>query len=826
MAIATAPRRRKLDARSKPTSDRKNAPVSPETVTEAITRLEKKVKLSSETLKKLFTSESPSTEVKKLKELIRDRVKDGRNLSLKDWRVYAAIDEAYNAPFHQITPTLIGKIMNPDRRLTQAQIEQELARWGLSESTLFTELQHPTDPTKKQKILNRQTFVKVLVPIVKALLNARESKLFMDRDNNPFLHYSAYRQTEESKMIGDVITAVVEGITTSYGLKSVLRSAIHQALKYSFCIAFPAEAWHHEQDIDADGNVYTKKEGVRYNLPHPSRTAWDQNFRPSTLNTDTGCTWAMYWRLSRFGDVDTNPAYYNKDKISYGTGHWFTDYQTYFETIYPCVMEKPVADLSAWKTNPKEYVATLYTSNDYDKAIFLTEMFMKLSPKQWGLGEYTHQIWFRFVVTNDDTVVYAEPLPYSPALYMGTDADDSVSARTASFALEATPWQDLVGNILSNHLIGLKQNAKKIIPYDVNQVTPAKILEIEARSQSVDEIVWAPYDSREFKVAGLNPGDMFKSISFPQVNIAENIQTMVQVFNVMERALGMSAQEVGAIAGHIQTAEEIRTVSQNTSARLDYLGSFIDEFMDAMKRQIYVGYQSFGDEEFTVYVNGVDQKIAEKLNKKYGFNMESAGRNIVEVKGDITKLSVDAFISSREGKTRMNQTQISQIIMQTLQVIAGNPELAMKVGPEEILRHLNRAMKMAGAPDDSDFKISEEQGALAQMKQLAEAIQQYAKQITDQATQQATEAATQAATETATQAVDQAAQQVVPAIEQTQQVAVRAAEGAQQAQAGVEQVAAMAQELQLAVQRLNGVLAMAMQPPPQPTPEQPFLPVA
>lgn len=815
---AVASRRKLAHRSSKPTSDRKNAPASPETVTEAlaVSRLEAKVKISSDTLKALFTSESPSEEVKKLKDLIKDRTADARRMSLRDWRVYAAIDEAYNAPFHQITPTLIGKIMNPDRRLTQRQIEEELERWGLSESTLFTVLQHPTDPTKTQKILNRQTFVKILVPIVKSLLNARESKLYMDRDNNPFLHYSAFKQTEESKTVGDVITAIVEGITTSYGLKAVLRAAIHQALKYSFAVAFPAEAWHHEKDIDAAGKVYTRKEGLRYNLPHPTRVAWDPNYRPSTLNSDTGCSWAAYWRLARFGDVDTNPAYYNKTKISYGQ-NWYTDYSTYFETVYPCVMKKPVEDLALWKTAPKELLATTYTSNDYDKALFLTDMFMKLSPKQWGLGEFEHQIWFRFVVSNDDTVIYAEPLPYSPVLYMGSDADDSTSARTASFALEATPWQDLVGNILSNHLIGLKQNAKKVIPYDKNQTSEEKIREIEARSQAVDEIVWIPFDSREFKVAGLNPAEMFKPISFPQVNIAENIQTLVQVFNVMERALGMSAQEVGAIAGHIQTAEEIRTVSQNTSARVDYLGTFVDEFLDAMKRQIYIGYQTFGDAEFTVYVNGVDQEMAKKLNEKYGFNLSDQGKNVVEVKGDISKLSVDAFISSREGKTRLNQPQMAQVIMQTLQIVSANQSLADKLGPEEIMRHFNRAMKMAGAPEDSDFKLSEDQGALAQMKQIAEAIQQYAKQITDTATKQATEAATQAAeqvaTETSTQATTQLAQQVAPAIKQTQDVAVEAAHGVKQSEADIQTLGAMVKQLEQAVSNL---MKMATAAPPEP----------
>lgn len=809
-AVATR-RMSKPKAKTKPSSpETPAAPSSPEAMAAAQTRLEKKTKISAASLRALFefkegdavepVAGAKPTPLQKLKALIRDRVKDGRRLSLKDWRVYHAIDLAYNAPFHQITPTLIGKILAGDRRLKPEEIIKELETLGLSESTLFTEIQHPTKPTEKIKVLNRETFHKILVPIVKSVINARESKLFDDRNNNPFLSYSPQRQNEEYKAVGDIVTNLVEGITTAYGLKAVVRAAIHQSLKYSFALAVPAEAWHYEKDITEDGEEYTRKEGIRYNIPHPTRCAIDPNYRPSTINTDTGCEWYEYWNLNRFGSIDSNPEFYNKERISYGQCWFGGDNDYYFKHVYPCTMEHPIP-VQEW-SNTREKDATIYTSNDYDKAVFKTDLFMKLIPAQWGLGDYKYNLWFRFVVANDDVVIYAQPLPYSPGLYMGSDADDSTSSKCAGLGLEAIPWQDLVGNVLSQHLLAVKQNCTKVITFDKTQLTEAKIREIEARSKESQNIVWIPINPREQRVGQQETQDMLNVLKLPYTDTAPIINTISQVFNIMERALGMSAQEVGSIAGHIQTAEEVRTTSQNTSARLDYIGTFVDEFLDAMKRQIYVGFQNFGDEEFVVQVNGVEQEMADKLNKKYGFSFEKTGKDIHTVTGNASKLSVDAFISSREGKTRLNQPQIAQTLMQTIQILGANQDLAGRLGPEWFAKQIDRITKLAGGPEDFEVKLSPEATTVVEMKKLMESLQQYSKQITDAATQQATAGATQAITS-----------QVAPVIQKTEQEI----EGAKQT---ADQAGEMGVELHKKIEGIEKTLAqlikLATQAPPEP----------
>jgi hypothetical protein len=412
-------------------------------------------------------------------------------------------------------------------------------------------------------------------------------------------------------------------------------------------------------------------------------------------------------------------------------------------------------------------------------------------------------------------------------LFLGLDADESTSNATASFALDALPWQDMVSNILRQHLIALKQNSVKVIPYDSLQVKPDMLAEIKANMRNPDNVIFIPFDSREARVGQVDPSRMFPVVQLTQTNTVEIISTITQVFNIMERALGISAQEVGAIAGHIQTAEEIRTVSQNTSGRVEYLSSFIDDFIDAWKRQIYEGVQAFADEEFLVYVGGLTPQIVKKLKDDYGFEMGEPFEGKVEIKGKKSKLAVDSFLSTREGSTRINQPQIAQVIMQTVQAVAASEVLSQHIKPEDLIALINRAMKLAGAPEDADIKANPEAATMLQMKQLAESMQETVKQITEAASQKATQEAVKVTSQMVEKSNEQAgqmlqegvsavAEKVGPAIQETQQTAQAAAEGVQQVGQVTAQNSQQIQELRAGLAKMMQFLEAMTQPPPPP----------
>ena len=803
------------------------------------TKFEKKVGISTDSLRKIF--EKPLSERKdgdpvlKFINLLRDRNLDGRRMGLRNWRIHAAIDEAWDAPRKQISPTLIGRIMSNDKRLTASEILKELEAWGLSDTTLFrTQVSQEGGKTVEKKILNEETFNTVLIPVVKAYVTVRAAKIYNDRNKYPLFTFDPVRSNEESEAIGEIITAMQQIQTEQYGYSTILRGAILQTLKYGQCLMFPTEAWSYDEDETASGETFTKREGIRYTIPHPTRCAIDQMYRPSTINTNTGCEWALYWDIVRYGDIEGNALYFNKDKISFGnSNNWFNDAalftSRYFTSIYPCVGKPPVPSEPTGNKNDRETGAAFYTTNELDRVVFRTNLLVKVKPSDWGLGDYDRFLWLRVVMANDDTVIWAEPIPYTPILWAGYDADENLAAQS-SMALECLPWQDLTGNILSQHLLTIRQNHWKCIVFDSDQTSHEDIANIAQKAKDSIGIHWWGKSFRDSIIRQQDPTKAMVPLTFGQQDANMTISTLNTVFSIMERVLQMSAQETGTVAGHIQTAEEVRLVSDNVSNRVQFTASFIDDFINAWKVQLVEASQAFKDDEFTVQVAKLDPVLVKKLKDDYGFEMSEPYDGKVTIKGDKSKLAVQAWVSSREGNTLRNHPQVATILLQTLQSVVQNPQLAQQVGVEWIVETINRAAKLAGAPEDFKVKVSPESSTLAMLQQVQAQLMEAAKAITDAAAQQAAAQATQDVAEQVAPVMQRASEQ----LQQTQELAVQGAKDNQVQQEVIVGQANALEELKKAVLQINAIIGMAaaqeqqampptQEPPPAGAP--PMMPV-
>ena len=111
----------------------------------------------------------------------------------------------------------------------------------------------------------------------------------------------------------EAITDRVQVMSLQYGYFETMKQAVFQMLHYSFCIQFPKEEWHveeqwraaNQEDVDnkvmVTDNVPAKvgdmikvvvKEGLRFHAPHPSRVIRDLNYAAQTFNTDSGCEYS------------------------------------------------------------------------------------------------------------------------------------------------------------------------------------------------------------------------------------------------------------------------------------------------------------------------------------------------------------------------------------------------------------------------------------------------------------------------------------------------------------------------------------------------------
>ena len=683
--------------------------------------------VSSGKYKELFTAPKKDRRIQKLIDTIAQRIQSGREQNLSDYRTYWAIDLAHEIPFAQTTPTLVQNLLA--KNLTAAGVLEQLTAWGLSEKELFLNVEQADGTTKKY--LNPPIFFQILIPIVRAYHTAKTARIYNERDTSPLFKFHPAKNTDANRVKCEIVTDIVDTTSQWYGNTEYLKQAIQQMLKYGIMLAFPKEEWHVEEQI-IGGQVVVQKEGLRYNMPHPTRMGFDLHHPLPTINTDTGCEFAYHWDVIRYGDILDNRMFWNRDAVSFGT-NWMDKpvYRNYFNEVFPCRLKFPAAALDS--TMKREDRAAYYSTSERDSALFLTEFFWKLIPSKWGLGDYKYPVWHRFTMASDSTVIWAAPCAYNPIWFMGYDFD-AQAAQPSSFSLETIPWQDHLGNILSQMILTAKQNLENVIFYDKNLVKQQDIGAMEnlgeRRYRSRNFI---GYDSLKLSRAGLDVKQAFFSPQFQYRSIVE-LQTMLSTaLNLMERVLQITAQETGAAGAHYQGKQEIVGIQESSNSRVRYTSSSVDQGIDAWKQQLYEANMAYRDDGVTAHVSDNIPNLAEIL-QGIGFAIQGAGPYKKLVGGRKGTLAYLDFVRTNIPPGQDTDPQSAQVIFQAIQVIASNPEFLAAIGVQRVIKLLEQAAKFAGAPQDFDLtsKVDDKMPAPAIMQQLQPILKQLEQTILQQ----------------------------------------------------------------------------------------------
>ncbi len=530
---------------------------------------------------------------------------------------------------------------------------------------------------------------------------------------------------------------------------------------------------------------------------------YDLAHRTSTLNTDTGCEYAGYWDVVRWRDVRTNKNYFNTDKVSYGPSDWITNHWNPYNTLYPCQMSFPSISSPGSGDLDRQKQIAVYSTADDDKATIIAPHFEKLIPSDWGLGDYDYPVWFRFVMGHTDTVIFAEPLCYRPTSYYGYDADTNRSLN-ASLSLELLPWQDMLGNYLSQLLYSIKKNLASVTFYNQEIISEDDIRQINSPDEKVYRgLMFIGRSKRELSWQQNSTDEAFHNVSFPKHNIQEITLGITTMLSLMERMLGFSAQEVGQPAVHEQSATEITTIHGNSTVRLDHTRSFVEDGMNARKRSMYDGMMAYSDDDIFAQIADLNDQSRAQL-KEMGFEVEDepeAGRTKAGVRGKKKSLDIDGFTANREGGKRINNVQIAAAMIKMFETILAQPLLVQAMGLPQIADMLNLVFEYAGMPNDYRITVKDvprgtEQGAQQEdlLKQLAAISQKVATQVVEQSMQQL---------------AGTLKEKVIAPIE----------EAIKTTQAVVAQEATKNKEQDAALQKVMQILQMAMQGgPPMPPP--------
>ena len=217
--------------------------------------------------------------------------------------------------------------------------------------------------------------------------------------------------------------------------------------------------------------------------------------------------------------------YYNTDKVAAGSIDWLTsnaNFGLYVNSGYSGTVKFLQKESGALLLD-REKDVQFYTSEHDDYSVLVTEYFEKLNPKKMGLFDYDHDVWFRFCVAQDDTVIYAEPLPYCPVVYYGYDSNE-LQTVNPSLSLEILPFQDHVGNLLTQYLLSIKQNLTNMTFVDEDQVGGDTVEDINDAGQNMySTLNFVGYSSRKARVGQHDPEKAFTSFKFPQQSTTEVI---------------------------------------------------------------------------------------------------------------------------------------------------------------------------------------------------------------------------------------------------------------------------------------------------------------
>jgi hypothetical protein len=357
---------------------------------------------------------------------LRSRIQEGMSRNLADWQWIYAIDQALNTPFRQFHPKLFADL-DGENLQSCCSILKSLNMGSLVTTTKGTD---GKDTCK----INDDNFT-ILVGLVTSYTKARWSKIVNDRRLTPFLKYEPAKVTTVNRAKCEVLTDRVQVMADQYSYFDVMKQSVFKMLVYSFSLQIIKEEWHQEEQLKrvderdvarskhhpeeptkqlGETITYTVREGLRYDIPHPSRIYRDLAHGLYTINSDSGCQFFGHWQIVRYREI-LEAGFWNTDRVSLGTGtNFLVDPQSlYFQTAYnvcklaipPAVAAVPTAGNMGAGGSVNDLQNALanqwYGTDHYDQGALVTNHFEKLVPKDNGLGEYPHPVWFRFVLAGD-----------------------------------------------------------------------------------------------------------------------------------------------------------------------------------------------------------------------------------------------------------------------------------------------------------------------------------------------------------------------------------------------------------------------------------------
>ncbi len=714
-----------------------------------------------EAIRKLFTCMDPEDPCykhrKAFEDRIRGRIRTGIEMGLNSDHLYRAADLAWDAA--PIVKDNIPLLLYAQKKITIERCGSELDRLGCASNFVRR------DESNKIVDINIPRFWETSVNLVRSYLTRRiaaQSTRFVNLW--PFFKYEARATDSVGKLRADVLSQRMEIMCDDYGYRHLQTQIIRDMFLYTRCVLFPSSAWDrevqwytHKNAPEFGGSVVKDRvvrEGIDFVRPHPTRVFWDGSYPLSSINTDNGCGYIGYWDVRRYRQVMLNPAYFNRDKVRISTnGRAIYDAnQLYFDSNNgSCQIKFSTFDQlrssDPAAANDTKATWPYYTQVEADETLFVTEYFEKVKPNEIGLGDYPYAVWLRLIVASDDTVIYGEFLPSTPAVYYGYNENDS-RVVNISPALEIVPFQDQISNLLSQMLLSAKAAAMKLISIDVDALSPEVRKALKTTLEGRD-FYTHPHvieiSGNLIRNVGVNTVDPIKVI---EMNMSADMNmyfnAIVRLLEILERMMMLSPQELGQPSPHEISATESNEMASSVNTVYGFISDAVDEGRAAQKKLCYESLVCKATADLNVpvkgrYTNDVIEAAGFKPVETPG-STEGDETSQQKVMGTAEQLIHDYTFTSRDGADRPSNTQSATVLMQLMGQLLSVPGMMQAMGKKKLYDVTNEIFRLSGASYDLKLELkpgeSNEIGTGDEGAQAAQQAAEGASQQVQQAQQQ------------------------------------------------------------------------------------------
>ncbi len=702
--------------------------------------------------------------------IIRQRIDEGMQRNFDTYDKAAAVDLAMDTP-------IVSGIQVPLMMMAQGYINTDACADAINSLSEEWSSRLVERDAKSQRVLkiNIPRFWEISHNLVKSLSTRRVAAIATPiAQRIPFLKYDSRATSLDGRLKADLMTQRAEIMSDDYGYRHDVVQTVRDVTMYSHQVEFVRSRWSKEvqklrvskpkdgttgvgaEATDYDIKDVIIKEGLDFVAPHPTRVYWDRAYPLAKINSDTGPTYLGYWDMVRIGELRTNPDLWNTDEIEFDAAfnQYLNDQSSYFTLYYRDRIALPAKNSggSIAQNNDRLNTTDYYAQGSDDVPTSIAYHFQKVNPKKIGLANYDGDVWLRFTVAGNTTIIHAEVLGCAPAVCYHYDENDARDF-SPSFAMMVMPYQDQVSNLLSQLLEVQFQGLMKLYSLNVDGMKPEDVDAVESSLKNKNyyaaKSVIIKYSAEKMKDMGIDPKSMYadrlKAIEIStSEKTSELIRSIVQVLSLAERLLFFSPQELGQVAPREISATEATIVNNTTLGIRDFHSLGIEEGLDAKKRLIYEASIAFGSDTvelpvmntyspatieaagFTVI--GVDQEGDAKVAQRGNFT----------VSGNIRNLIHNYIFSSRDGTEREVPSAVANATVQMLDIVAKYPAFAQSLTKEDGANMLNSVSRNLGLsikfrlPEGVDPNEPMAPGADQEMQgmieQLSQAVQQIAAQ--------------------------------------------------------------------------------------------------